>query len=74
VRSSSRRLALKEEFFSLRLPKGKRITNHIQWINILKTQIVGVGLTMTDEDLVSLVLITNLEVGYSSKHSKEKQQ
>jgi hypothetical protein len=48
--------------------------NHIQWINILKTQIVGVGLTMTDEDLVSLVLITNLGVGYSSKHSKEKQQ
>jgi hypothetical protein len=56
VRSSSRRLALKEQFYSLKLAEGKGITDHLQEINLLVTQLANLGIAIPDEDLVDLTL------------------
>lgn len=56
VRSSSRRLALKEQFYSLKLAEGKGIADHLQEINLLVTQLANLGIAILDEDLVDLTL------------------
>ena len=56
VRSSSRRLALKEQFYSLKLAEGKGIADHLQKINLLVTQLANLGIATPDEDLVDLTL------------------
>lgn len=56
VRSSSRRLSLKEQFYSLRLAEGKAISDHLQEINLLVTQLAHLGITIPNEDLVDTTL------------------
>lgn len=54
VRSSSRRLSLQEQFYSLRIAEGNSIENHLQQINLLVTQLAHLGITTFDEELVGL--------------------
>ena len=56
VRSSSRRLSLKERFYSLRLEEGKSIVDHFQEINSLVTQLASLGISISDEDLTNITL------------------
>jgi hypothetical protein len=56
IQSSSRRLALKEKLYSLRLGEDKSIDTHLQEINLLVHQLAGLGVTIEDEDLVDLTL------------------
>jgi hypothetical protein len=56
VKSSSRRLVLKEKLYSLRLLEEKSLDTHLQEINLLVHQLAGLGTTVDDEDLVNLTL------------------
>jgi hypothetical protein len=56
IRSSSKRMLLKEQLYSLRLTEGKGISEHLQSINLIVTQLVGLGIDTPDEDLVDITL------------------
>lgn len=56
VQSPSRRLALKEKLYSLRMGEGKTIDSHLQEVNSIVTQLAGLGVMISDEDLVDQVL------------------
>ena len=56
VRSSSRRLSLKERFYSLCLEEGKFVVDHFQEINSLVTQLASLGNSIPDEDLTDITL------------------
>ena len=56
IRSSSRRLSLKEQLYSLKLAKGKGIGDHLQQINLIVIQLVHLGIHTPDEDLVDITL------------------
>jgi hypothetical protein len=56
IKSSSRRMSLKEQLYSLRLAEGKSISEHLQSVNLIVTQLVGLGVNTPDEDLVDITL------------------
>ena len=56
IRSSSRRLSLKEKLYSLKLGKGKSIVEHLEDINLIVIQLVQLGIRIEDEDLVEFTL------------------
>lgn len=56
VQSSSRRLSLKDKFYSLKLKEGKPIGDHLQEVNLIVTQLASLGISIPDEDLVDLTL------------------
>lgn len=56
IQSSSRRLSFKKQLYSSKLAKEKAIRNHLQKVNLIKTQLENQGISMLDEDLVDLTL------------------
>lgn len=56
VQSPSRRLALKEKLYSLRMLEGKTLDSHLQEVNSIVTQLASLGVVIQDEDLVDLML------------------
>jgi len=65
VRSSSRRLSLKEQFYSLKLGEEKAISDHLQTINLLVAQLANLGVAILDKDLVDFIL-NNLPNSWST--------
>ena len=47
---------LKEQLYSLRLAEGKSIFEHLQLVNLIVTQLVGLGIDTPDKDLVDITL------------------
>jgi hypothetical protein len=58
IQSSSRRLALEEKLYSLWLREGKSIDTHLQGVILLVHQLVGLGVAISNDDLVDLTLTT----------------
>lgn len=56
VQSPSRRLALKERLYSLRMQEGKTLDSHLQDVNSIVTQLASLGVMIPDEDLVDQML------------------
>jgi hypothetical protein len=56
IKSSSRRMSLKKQFYSLRLAEEKSISEHLQSVNLIVTQLIGLGIDTPDEDLVDITL------------------
>jgi len=56
VKNSSRRLSLKEQFYTLRLSEGKAVGEHLQQVNLIVTQLANLGIATSDEDLVDQTL------------------
>lgn len=56
VQSPSRRLALKERFYSLRMTEGKTVDSHLQDTNSIISQLASLGVVIEDEDLVDQML------------------
>jgi hypothetical protein len=65
VENMSKKLALKEQLYSLKLAKGKSVAQYFQDINILVTQLARMGVVTSDEDLVGKVL-NNLPKSWST--------
>lgn len=57
LQTPSRRLALKEKLYSLRLSEGQSIDIFLQNVNSTVTQLARLGITINDEDLVDQVLV-----------------
>lgn len=49
-------MSLKEQLYSLRPAEEKGIGKHLQSVNLLVTQLVGLGIDTPDEDLVDITL------------------
>jgi hypothetical protein len=49
-------MSLKEQLYSLRLAEGKGIGEHLQSMNFIVTQLVGLRIDIPDEDLVDITL------------------
>lgn len=56
VQSPSRRLALKEKLYSLRMIEGKSVDSHLQKTNSIIIQLASLGVALQDEDLVDQML------------------
>jgi hypothetical protein len=65
VENMSKKLALKEQLYSLKLAKGKSVAQYFQDIYILVTQLARMGVVTSDEDLVGKVL-NNLPKSWST--------
>lgn len=56
VKSSSRRMSLKEKFYSLHLLEGKGIGEHLHEVNLIVIELVGLGIVILNEDLIDQTL------------------
>ena len=56
VQSPSRRLAVKERLYSLRMPQRKSLDLHLQDVNSIVAQLASLEVTIQDEDLVDQML------------------
>jgi hypothetical protein len=65
IQSSSCRLALREELYTLRLAERKTIAEHLQKVNLLVTQLAGLGIPVANEDLID-IMINSLPKSWST--------
>jgi len=65
VRLSSRWLSLKEQFFFFKLAEEKVVSEHLQEVNLIITQLANLGILTPNEDLVDITL-NNLPRSWST--------